>query len=79
VLTWTLDGEQREVDLGAALFTRRGVVHHFINLHKETTRTLAGLTGTGNDCVNGQDGNNLPLRVDGNAVLIQTWGRPRVG
>jgi quercetin dioxygenase-like cupin family protein len=44
VLTWTLDGEQREVGPGETLFIRRGVVHRFANSHAETARSLAVLT-----------------------------------
>ena len=44
VLTWTLDGERREVGPGETLFIRRGAVHHFTNLHAETARSLAVLT-----------------------------------
>jgi quercetin dioxygenase-like cupin family protein len=44
VLSWTLDGAQREVGPGEALFIRRGAVHHFANAHAETARALAVLT-----------------------------------
>jgi quercetin dioxygenase-like cupin family protein len=44
VLTWTLEGERREVGPGETLFIRRGAVHHFDNLHAETARSLAVLT-----------------------------------
>lgn len=44
VLTWTLDGERREVGPGETLFIPRGAVHHFANRHDETARSLAVLT-----------------------------------
>jgi quercetin dioxygenase-like cupin family protein len=44
VLTWTLAGERREVGPGETLFIRRGAIHHFINQHAETARSLVVLT-----------------------------------
>ena len=44
VLTWTVDGEQREVGPGEAIFIPRGVVHHFDNAHGVDARALAVVT-----------------------------------
>jgi quercetin dioxygenase-like cupin family protein len=44
VLTWTLDGERREVGPGETIFIRRGVKHHFTNLRAATAHSLAVLT-----------------------------------
>jgi quercetin dioxygenase-like cupin family protein len=42
-LTFTLDGEARELRSGDSLFIRRGSVHGFNNLHAETARCLSVL------------------------------------
>ena len=44
VLTFTLDGETRELGPGDCVFVPRGAVHHFVNNGSERTRTLAMLT-----------------------------------
>ena len=40
-LTWTVEGERREVGPGEALCIRRGDVHHFENEGEEPTRFFA--------------------------------------
>jgi quercetin dioxygenase-like cupin family protein len=44
VLTWTLDGEQREVGPGDVLCIPRGVVHRFDNDHEVDAKMLAIVT-----------------------------------
>jgi quercetin dioxygenase-like cupin family protein len=44
VLTWTIDGERREVGPGEALCIRRGAVHRFENEGEVDTKTLAVVT-----------------------------------
>jgi len=44
VLTWTVDGEQREIGPGEALFIPRGVVHRFDNAEDGDARALAVIT-----------------------------------
>lgn len=44
VLTWTIDGERREVGPGEALCIRRGAVHRFENEGEVDTKTLAIVT-----------------------------------
>ena len=41
VLTWTVDGIQKEVGVGEALWIRRGVVHHFDNTGDVNAKALA--------------------------------------
>jgi quercetin dioxygenase-like cupin family protein len=43
-LTYTVGGVVHELRPGQQLFTPRGVVHHFANLHPGTTRFLSVLT-----------------------------------
>ena len=43
-LTFSLDGQKRELRSGDNLFVPRGAVHGFENLHSEATRSLGVLT-----------------------------------
>src|SRR3712207_2491618 len=43
-MTFSLDGEKRELRTGESLFVQRGRVHGFQNLHPEPVRSLAVLT-----------------------------------
>ena len=43
-MTFSLDGEKRELRKGDSLFVPRGRVHGFENLHSEPVRSLAVLT-----------------------------------
>ena len=43
-MTFSLDGEKRELRAGDCLFVPRGRVHGFENLHREPVRSLAVLT-----------------------------------
>jgi len=40
-LTWTVDGEKRQIGRGEAFCIRRGAVHHFANEGEADARTLA--------------------------------------
>ena len=44
VLTFTVDGQVRQIAPGDRCFIPRGAVHHFVNAGAEPTRTLSVLT-----------------------------------
>jgi quercetin dioxygenase-like cupin family protein len=44
VLTFTVDGQARQIAPGDRCFIPRGAVHHFVNAGAEPTRTLSVLT-----------------------------------
>jgi quercetin dioxygenase-like cupin family protein len=44
VLTWTVEGERREIEPGEVLCIRRGAVHHFDNRHDADASALAVVT-----------------------------------
>ena len=44
IMTYTVNGERREIGPGAHCFVARGAVHHFTNVHAETARVLTVLS-----------------------------------
>ena len=44
IMTYTVNGERREIGPGAHCFGPRGAVHHFTNAHVETARVLTVLS-----------------------------------